>query len=308
MARGVRQEAAHHAVTVNESLFCELFQGRDDAYGIAEGGRDMRPAPPWGQRVIQHLATPGEACGVYPLTERGVMWGCTDLDYTDDPTEAWMLALGLQHVGLNGWVERSRSKGFHVWTFSNAWVDGLLMRRALLAVHQRLTIEAREVNPKQTEWKPERLGNYVRLPYPAGWEATDRQVMIEPSGDTIPLDVFTVEAQRQRSSPDAYRLAATLWQPPPPKKHVTATASGGAAADIAGHLSRTAYLCWRYGPREGHDRSATLARLAHLCRADRIPDRDALTLLVDLDDRLGKFVDRPNRIEILNRLIDRAYT
>ena len=160
--------------------FAQLFRGRLDAYGVAtDQPYADKVDPPWSthamawahylDRIDAHLA--GDApMGVYPLQgDLTVWWGCTDLDGGEsDLVHALDIQTMFAAMGITAWVERSRSKGQHVWVFAEEPIPAEVMRNAFLAVHQRLEVPAKEVNPKQVnlDGLQRGLGNFVRLPYP----------------------------------------------------------------------------------------------------------------------------------------------
>lgn len=249
--------------------------------------------------------------GIYPLMDDlTVRWGCTDLDNGEADLEAANdIATMLRAAGLNAWVERSRSKGFHVWTFANEPVPAATMRNALLAVHQILEIPAKEVNPKQVslDGTAKGLGNYVRLPYPGALAMhtayNERQVMIG-----IGLPEFVKCALPRRNSAADYERLAQAYIPPPPPKLVDIGEEPTLDRTLTARLSKPAYLAWRYGPTEGHDRSSSMFRLACMCQEDGLTAGEALTIVRDLDNRLlHKFTDRPDGEEQLRKMITRAY-
>jgi hypothetical protein len=80
-------------------------------------------------------------------------------------------------------------------------------------------------------------------------------------------------------------------------------------APIVTQLGGTVSRIWHEGPKYGHDRSSTLARLAHELR-ERDVDRDlALQIVAAADDRWGKgFADRgESGVRVLNKIIENAY-
>lgn len=160
--------------------FCELFEGNKTAVGLETGGCLRVPADPtadswWRDMLRLHLD--GVPTGVYPMTQLGptwrVRWGC--IDYDEGDRESLIHARNtvkiLGRFNITGWIERSRSKGYHVWVFAHTWVAASTMRRALLATAQLVDAPMREINPKQAILSPGQLGNYVRLPYPGGDKA-----------------------------------------------------------------------------------------------------------------------------------------
>lgn len=307
--------------------FAELFKGRLDAYGTDDGGcarvgGGLHLEGEYQRRVFSHLMG-ATSMGVYPLMDSlEVHWGCTDLDYTEDPTEAWNLATLLESANINAWVERSRSKGFHVWTFATTAIPATTMRDALLAAHQILGIPPTEVNPKQTSFEGLKgYGNYVRLPYPTSLaegvgygplrDGARRQTVINQEGGSLTLVDFTEAAIAQRTPQAAYERLAGIYQPPPPPKPIDIDEPTTISGTVIQNMSKGTYLAFKYGPRQDdgvhRDRSASLARLAHLCAEDGLTASSAMAVLRDADRRWGKFSERPDCDEQLGRMIDNAY-
>ena len=293
-----------------------------------------RPAPPFDyeqeyrRRMTAHLVG-ASPFGVYPLVHHPnspestslapewlTRWGCTDLDNVTSPAAARNIARLLHHWGLNAWVEVSRSKGFHVWSFSYEWVPAETMRNTFLAAHQVLGIAAKEVNPKQVSLKGEQLGNYVRVPYPGAYWTEDelpdtkRQCVYDiDTGQPIGLTQWVGAALHTRSSPLQYEKASSRYKAPPPREPVEVNPGVGNRPvwAIAQELNKEGFCAWKYGPKEGYDRSSSLARLAHNCRESDLTTGEAFAILLDADNRWGKFSERPDQEEQLMKMIERAY-
>jgi hypothetical protein len=308
--------------------FAELFQGNPCAHGTVEGGC-VRSAPDFGA----HLFQPDRSIGIYPMVESAVLrkqflsvhgvdggawyvrWGCTDIDNADDPEACLPLARNLwkvlRRLGITSWVERTKGKGYHVWVFAQEWVPAIVMRRALLAAHQVAGVKPTEVNPKQVDTTGIKagLGNYVNLPYPCLWEDAGRRVVIDPwDGYPRTLPEFLDDAMHGRTPYDTLYAAAKLYIAPPPVRAVAYTEPSVEAATLARNLPGLPYTIWKNGCLEGRDRSTTMARFCHLCAEASIDPGDCMVMLRDLDARLGKFIDRVDRQEQLDRLLDTAYS
>jgi hypothetical protein len=317
--------------------FCELFQGNSSALGTEEGGCARIDPEDWDLYVEAHLRGadvtlggpgPRGPIGVYPIvheeytTDPGdeawvVKWGCIDFDEGEEAS--WIHAGNVHRMlavyNVTSWIERSRSKGYHVWIFAQGWPDAKIMREALLAACQTVGAPTREINPKQTELAEGQLGNYVRLPYP-GWlgdsivdDAQGRRVMVA-SYDRIgcySLDEFVSEALAKRTDVAELERLAALYKPPvkPIAHRDWSTTYDGPAAD---RLIGKARIIWEHGPLEGSDRSDTLWKLARYLREDgRHTQAEAFELLVDADARWGKFAHRPDRDKRLWDIIDGAW-
>ena len=169
------------------AMFALLFRGggiATDQPGVGDGFRPMElpngahvPAlgPGFTDICVRHLTDEEAPIGVYPLLPavanvHSVYWGCVDFDEGEEASliHAENLELVLNRAQIKGWVERSRSKGYHVWVFFQEAMRATDVRNGLLAACGIVAAPVKEVNPKQTELTGKGWGNGVRLPYPAG--------------------------------------------------------------------------------------------------------------------------------------------
>lgn len=312
--------------------FIDLFEGRSDAYGLLHG-ECVRGQVVSGH-FADHLTMAERSLGIYPMVEADpffrdewksnhhgldggnfyVKWGCSDIDLAEDQELALTLAVnlraGLEALSIQGWIERTKGKGFHVWVFADEWVPAVVMRRAFLVAHQIAGVAPTEVNPKSLHGGKTGLGNYVNLPYPHGWEETARRCVLDPTtgwSRAYCLDDFLDLACQYRTSFDTLLNAAKLWKEPERKGVKVMTEPSAEAAELARCLSGLAYKVWSEGPLPGRDRSGAMARFCHLCADGGIAAGTCMVLLRDMDDRLGKFIDRDDREDQLVRLVENAY-
>lgn len=220
--------------TTNAAMhMARLFQGRTDAVGADHGGCvRINGEDDFVAALNGHLLGT-EGMGAYPTGPDGTTWwGCVDID-TDDLGLARNIVRLLDKLGVTAWLERSRSKGWHVWVFASAPVPAATMRRALLAVGQILKADLPEVNPKQETLADGSVGNYVRLPYlGAEVELPQRQVVVFPDNlEPIPLKLFLRQALGSRTTPAALARAADLYRPPAPPAPVATEPTEIAHAD-----------------------------------------------------------------------------
>ena len=103
-------------------IFRSVFQGREDAYGL-ETPEGPNPATSVKQKltdeiILNHLK--GEKrVGVYVLTKENlVKFALFDLD-ENDKEKVNRICTACDENHLSPSVERSKSKGFHVWIFFN---------------------------------------------------------------------------------------------------------------------------------------------------------------------------------------------
>jgi hypothetical protein len=204
--------------------FSALFGGRTDAYFLSgdKGGVAVW-APVTLPLFARHLSGDIEI-GTYPVTDSAhCRWGCIDIDMprhstgdsladakamADDQGRAWELANDVraawQFFGIHSWVERSRSKGFHIWVFSE-WVSAAVMRDAGRYIANVAELDPKtEVNPKnEAPWLTKTgLVNTVRTPY-SGRAQPGRMVMVDEQGGDIALHDFIDAACALRCKPAA---------------------------------------------------------------------------------------------------------
>ena len=119
-------------------LFANLFRGRGDVYGHEEGRCVKEPLT---HEVFQRHLDGVEAIGVYPMVPINniyhVAWGCSDIDI-EDYAGAKKIQSALQAVNVPSFIERSRSKGYHVWVFADRPVPASSMRiRSQNILHEK---------------------------------------------------------------------------------------------------------------------------------------------------------------------------
>lgn len=257
--------------------FLHLFRGNPAVVGLDDAGRG-RPGPlrfdvaddregKWLALVDGHLSGL-TGIGVYPVNhEHGnaVRWGCIDLD--DGEVESWSNALNVRELladlELPVWLERSRSKGYHVWLFCGDWVDARWMRRLLLGACQSVGAPSKEVNPKAEKTNPDQLGNFVRLPY-YGVRAgpLTHQVVVDLLGVPLGLDLFVHMALESSVRGDqVVRAARLLYVRPAATEAPQRPVVMGPWQD---RLNGLAHTQLKEGP-HGEDRSAYLMALGHAC-------------------------------------------
>lgn len=291
--------------------YIKLFRGRGDVYGAEEGACIKEHLT---KEVFRNHLNGVAPIGVYPMVpfmdDWYTMWGCTDIDI-EDMAGAFNLASALQAGGVQPFVEKSRSKGYHVWVFASELVLARDMRRMMLAAHQVADYPAREVNPKQeTLASTAQYGNYVRLPYP-DWSNMDKpnRRVITSLGAAYSLELFVNNAEANLVSPETVARLASYYQPPKPNLSlVTDHEESANLKDIMKRCSPLAYVIWRDGPLPNNDRSRTLARLAHeLVRSGLHPSETKL-IITSADKRWGKYHMRTNGELEIDKLVQRVYT
>lgn len=319
------------AMTASNELvasFVDLFGGRRDAVG-GEDGVCIRTnqTKPWTSFIDGHLHRGGkEAIGVYPMVcmdasepvagNWEVKWGCVDWD--DGEEESWAHARRVQTLlakcGVTSWIERSRSKGYHLWVFGD-WTPAHIVRRGLLKACQAVGAPTREINPKSESFdNPDTLGNYVRLPYPGHLHALPhegtRRVVVDGDGYPYSLGDFLRVATELRGMEGLEKLAA-LWQPPKPiVQRTVVDITDEDLEEALGRVSKRTIDILMDGPTRGQGRSETLFWLAQLLHRDGLHTYDECLALVKHADKLwgGKFVDRPDADRRYSEMIDKSWS
>lgn len=292
------------------SRFMNLFHGRKDAYGSEEGGCVKQPVT---QELFMRHFRGEEPIGIYPMFlnkgEWECSWGCSDIDI-EDYGMAVDLSDALAAAGVHAHIERSRSKGYHVWVFTYKTVPAKDMRRMFLAAHQVADIPPREVNPKQEFLKPDQYGNYVRLPY-ANFlnepDDTHRRILVDYD-TAMPIQEFIDLATEVWSPPDLIQRLAGFYRPPTPTHSINTSYTPCTGLDEAMRvLSPLGKVIWRDGPLQGRDRSSTLAKLGHECVRSGMNPSQTKVVLMDADVRWGKYHLRANGEMEIDKLVQRVY-
>jgi hypothetical protein len=294
-------------------LFAELFEGRLDAFGTEQGGCVYSASEDWDEyvrRIDEHLWGV-EPMGVYPMVEGEddcyVKWGCVDFDEGDEVSfiYAQNLRTVLAQFGIDAWLERSRSKGWHVWVFSSEWVPAYVMRRALLGATDTARAPIKEINPKQEQASKKGVGNYVRLPYPCFWENTLRRCVIDmETREPLEMAEFTLLAHARRCNRELLEKVMGLWTPPAkpkpaPVRHITEPVNTKRMGSLSFHVLRN-------GPKDDSDRSSALWTLANSLHKDGLNYSEALDVIYEADRRWGKFIERGDEV-YLDAMCDKLW-
>jgi putative DNA primase/helicase len=159
-------------MTNNEKieLFKKIFTGRSDSYGAGECVKETVT-----DGVLKAHLTGRRRIGRYPLSPdildgSGTLWVAADID-DDDLGLAIQVCEALEHIGIPCYIERSKSKGYHVWVFFSQpieakWARGL-MKYAIALLERDTDYRIKEIFPKQNSIKQNGnygFGNYIYLP------------------------------------------------------------------------------------------------------------------------------------------------
>lgn len=291
--------------------YAHIFTGRIDAYGSDTGGAVWSPVLPI--TYERHLLGI-EPIGIYPVQYRGeeskVRWGCCDID-TGDWREAYMLAIALQGMKMRPFVERSRSKGWHIWVFVDTWVPARVMRRALKVAYASIDLPAKEANPKSEQLRPDQLGNYVRLPYKGALVTpNERQCMMEtwgPTSDGTPMllaDFLGLSDDQLFTPVNIVEYWASKWYEPPRR---TANVTLDDSVDYM-RLAASLPVTWRKVWLDGdvRDRSATFVAMAYDLAKRGWQAQQVFDVLWGCP--WNKYRDRNNGDHYVQDIVERAFS
>ncbi len=298
--------------------YITLFRGRGDVYGHNEGRCVKEQLT---TETFQKHLEGTEPIGVYPMLSHidqyYVAWGCVDFDTAEADQHAVRLHDALMEAGVTSWIEKSRSKGFHVWVFAEHAVLAEDMRNMLIVASQVAETPTTEVNPKQTTLKAGQYGNYVRLPYPnVADRSTDRQRIfhrnyVESGNFKNPMDFndFVSTAVSLRTPQETIQRIASMYQPPKQTAVVNHDYVYDATLDEAMQiLSPLGKVIWRDGPLAGKDRSSTLAKLGHETVRSGLNPSQTKIVLMTADKRWGKYHLRHDGELEIDKLVVRVHS
>jgi len=149
------------------ALFKSCFSGLFEVYGTYDSvsGRACQVKAPVTDRVLFDHLTGKKPYGVYLLVKDRTRAIAVDFD-TKDRTAPSDFVTRATHYGLFAYIERSKSKGYHVWIFFHE--QGVLAQKARMVVQHIL----KEIEQPQTEIFPKqdqlgadmRYGNFINAP------------------------------------------------------------------------------------------------------------------------------------------------
>lgn len=298
--------------------YITLFRGRGDVYGHNEGRCVKEQLT---NDVFQKHFSGEAPIGIYPMVPHFeqfyVAWGCVDFDTADADQNAVKLHDALMEAGIVSWIEKSRSKGFHVWVFAEQAVLAEDMRNMLIVASHVAQTPTTEVNPKQTTLKAGQYGNYVRLPYPnLDDQQTDKQRIfhkkdVESGSFDNPMvfSDFIESAMSLRTSQQAIKHIASMYQPPKQEPVVVNDYVYDATLSEAMQiLSPLGKVIWRDGPLAGKDRSSTLAKLGHETVRSGLNPSQTKIVLMTADKRWGKYHLRHDGELEIDKLVVRVHS
>lgn len=192
------------------TLFADLFKGRTDVYGTYDPATNKawQVKAPVTDRVIRDHLIGQRPCGIYLLTGEMIAAGAVDFDHGDTRAPAEFVRR-MAAAGISAYVERSKSKGYHVWVFFG---PGGVKAKAFRALAQdtlnQMGCPATEIFPKQDAiLSPSFYGNFINAPLAGPLVAKGRTVFVDEQFVPFP-DQWAFLAGVQRVSADTLESAA----------------------------------------------------------------------------------------------------
>lgn len=156
-------------ISYNENirLFFSLFHGLKNVYGTysIQSGKHWQIKGKVTEKVIENHLTGKQPYGFYPLIGDKTNVGIADFDDLD-PRPPIEFIKRAEHYGLSAYLEKSKSKGYHVWLFFPD--DGVAARKLRIVMKfilQEIDSPNTEVFPKQDSiTNKDSFGNFINAP------------------------------------------------------------------------------------------------------------------------------------------------
>ena len=193
-------------------IYQSLFMGLRNVYGTydTKTGKVRQVKEPVTEKVIRAHLTGRQSYGVYLLTGKKTGALAVDFDH-DDLSVPIAYVAGARRYDMSAYIERSKSKGYHVWIFFEQ--EGVVARKARLVAAKILADMGKqgiEVFPKQDELANGiSYGNFINAPLFGALVPKGRTVFVDPVDPTKPYPDQWELLQRVQRVPE-YRLDAII--------------------------------------------------------------------------------------------------
>jgi len=170
-------------------LFASLFTGLKNVYGTydRQSGKVRQAKETVTDEVIANHLTGRQSYGVYLLVNDRTKAIAVDFDTHELRIPAQFIKTA-QEYGISAYIERSKSKGYHVWIFFEE--NGVLAVNARLIVNHILAQIGRpniEVFPKRDSLDNKvSYGNFINAPLFGASVADGRTVFVDPANSYKP--------------------------------------------------------------------------------------------------------------------------
>lgn len=170
-------------------LFASCFSGLKHVYGTYDPatGRAWQAKAPVTSKVLMRHLRGEQPYGVYLLNEDKTLAAAADFDSADTSPPLEFIRQARQY-GLGAYLERSKSKGWHVWLFFPQ--PGVLASKARMVVNAILAdigAPDTEVFPKQDRLVGDgQFGNFINAPLFGKLVFQGRTVFVDPDAGLRP--------------------------------------------------------------------------------------------------------------------------
>ena len=163
------------------TIFKDLFKGRTDVYGINQFCLKEEPT----SKIYSGHLSGVKRIGIYPiLQDNTTNWLAIDID-DGDFDKALRFKKRSAHYDMHSYIERSKSKGYHVWTFFEKPIPAVDARLIAEFLSEEAEFKA-EIFPKQdeiTERNP--FGNFIFLPLFGPDARNDKTIFVTDENKTF---------------------------------------------------------------------------------------------------------------------------
>ena len=167
-------------------IFKSFFTGLDNVYGtydLVTGKVRQVKEPVTNQVILNHL-TGRQSYGVYLLVDDKIRVLAVDFDQDNLSLPVSFLIIARDY-GLPVYIERSKSKGFHVWMFFDGAVTAGKARLIAKKILSDMGLPETEIFPKQDRLdKNVSYGNFINAPLFGRLAVKERTVFLEPDDPT----------------------------------------------------------------------------------------------------------------------------
>lgn len=167
-------------------IFRSFFTGLENVYGTydTKTGKVRQAKEPVTDEVLLAHLTGKQSYGVYLLMGDRTNALAVDFD-NDELCLPIAFQAGARRYGMSAYIERSKSKGYHVWIFFEKPVlarKARLIAQKILADMEKLEIE---IFPKQDSLDSEvSYGNFINAPLFGALVRQGRTVFVDPAEQT----------------------------------------------------------------------------------------------------------------------------
>jgi len=168
----------------NIRLFFSLFHGLKNAYGTysTQSGKHWQIKGEVTEKVIENHLTGKQPYGFYPLTGDKTTVGIADFDNLD-PRPPIEFIKRAEHYGLSAYLEKSKSKGYHVWLFfPEDGVNARKVRIVMKFIQNEINSPNTEVFPKQDSITNNgAYGNFINAPIFCKHAPNGKTIFVHPN-------------------------------------------------------------------------------------------------------------------------------